>query len=125
MQRKAVEMAMAVPQVVAHRVTRMAIAGPTLSARDRKEFTGMVEEKQLAIGQAWVAMAAETLRVNQALALRLARTFWSPPAWGKPAGRALANLSSTAALGILDKGLAPFHKKAVANAKRLSGTRLR
>ena len=35
---KAAELAFAVPQVVAHRVTRMAIAGPSLSERDQKEF---------------------------------------------------------------------------------------
>jgi hypothetical protein len=30
-----------------------------------------------------------------------------------------------AALGILDKGMAPVHRKAVANAKRLARTKLR
>ena len=44
---QAVELAFAVPQVVAHRVTRMAIAGPTLSARDRKEFQRMGAERRL------------------------------------------------------------------------------
>jgi hypothetical protein len=39
---KAAELAFAVPQVVAHRVTRMALAGPSLSDRDRKEFLGNV-----------------------------------------------------------------------------------
>jgi len=37
----------AAPQVIAHRLTRMALAGPTMSARDRKEFTGMVVEKHV------------------------------------------------------------------------------
>src|ERR1700722_19369477 len=42
---KSMEVALAVPQVVAHRVTRMALAGPTLSERDRREFQMMVNEK--------------------------------------------------------------------------------
>ncbi len=52
---KSMELAIAVPQVVAHRVTRMALAGPRLSDRDRKEFQMMVMEKQTAFAQAWVA----------------------------------------------------------------------
>ncbi len=55
---QAAEMAFAVPQVVAHRLARMAIAGANPSARDRKEFSGMVAEKQLAFTQSWQAMAA-------------------------------------------------------------------
>jgi len=44
---KLAELGVAAPQVVSHRLTRMALAGPALNARDRKEFTGMVVEKQL------------------------------------------------------------------------------
>ena len=35
---QAAELALAAPQVVAHRVARMALAGATPSERDRKEF---------------------------------------------------------------------------------------
>ena len=35
---KSMELGMAVPVVMAHRLTRMAVAGPTPSVRDRKEF---------------------------------------------------------------------------------------
>ncbi|HEY1226452.1 MAG TPA: hypothetical protein VGF26_03960, partial [Ramlibacter sp.] len=55
MARRTAELAFAAPQVVAHRLQRMAIAGPQLSGRDRKEFTGMVVEKQLAFTQACFA----------------------------------------------------------------------
>jgi hypothetical protein len=122
---KAAELALAVPQVVAHRVARMALAGPTLSQRDRKEFDLMVAEKKTAFAQAFQAMAAQTLRANQSLAASFLRSMWSPNFWGKPsAGKAAAQVRS-AALGILDKGMAPVHRKAVANAKRLARTRLR
>jgi len=77
---RAAELAVAAPQVVAHRVARMAVAGPALSERDRKEFKLMVAEKQAALTQAIQAMA---------------------------------------------KVMAPVHRKAVANAKRLARTRLR
>lgn len=117
--RKTAELAVAVPQVVAHRVARMALASPQLSARDRKEFQGMVREKQLAFGQAWMAMAMEAARINQQL---LSSFFLWPWSSMKPSS---ARLYRTAAQSILAKGIAPVHKKAVANARRLARTRLR
>src|SRR3954447_7115260 len=54
--RQAGELAFAVPQVVGHRLTRMALAGPVLSARDRREFHGMGQEKMLAFWQSWFGM---------------------------------------------------------------------
>jgi hypothetical protein len=44
-ERKSGELAAAATQVVAHRVTRMVLAGPNPSARDRNEFKRMVGEK--------------------------------------------------------------------------------
>jgi hypothetical protein len=80
---KAVELAVATPQVVAHRVTRMAVAGATLSERDRKEFNLMVAEKKTAFAEAWQAMATQTVRANQTLAASFLRSMWSPRGWGK------------------------------------------
>jgi hypothetical protein len=117
---QAVELAFAVPQVVAHRVTRMAIAGPTLSERDRKEF----QRKTAAFGESWNAMTLQALRANQALAASLFRSFWSPSLKDRPSASAVAAQWQSAALGILDKGMAPVHRKAVANAKRLARTKL-
>ncbi|GAA6142495.1 hypothetical protein [Hydrogenophaga sp. 5NK40-0174] len=109
-QAKLAQLGMAVPQVMAHRLTRMAMAGPLLSPRDRKEFTGMVMEKQLAFSQAWMAMAMETWRMQQA---------WAA-AWFTGQVPSL-----TAAVNrIAAKGLAPVHRKAVSNAKRLAKTRI-
>jgi len=122
---KAAELAVAVPQVVAHRLTRMAIAGPTLSERDRKEFNLMVAEKKTAFAQAWQAMATQSVRANQTLAASFFRSIWSASPRRKPTlGRVAAQLQS-AALGVFGKGLAPVHRKAVANAKRLARTKLR
>lgn len=122
---KAAGLAVAVPQVIAHRMTRMAIAGPTLSERDRKEFNLMIVEKRTAFAQACQAMAVQTVRANQALAASFLRSMWSPTFWGKSSVRKSATQIQGAALGILGKGIGPVHRKAVANAKRLGRTKLR
>lgn len=75
---------MAVPQVVAHRLTRMALAGPSLSNRDRKEFQRMVNEKHAAFAQAWSAMAREAFRANQAMAAPMFTAFINPFSRKKP-----------------------------------------
>jgi hypothetical protein len=123
---KSAELAVAVPQVMAHRLTRMAIAGPKPSKRDQKEFQRMVAEKKSAFTESWVAMATQTVLAQQALAMSLVRSFWAPTLRRKPSSAAsVARQVQSAALGVLDKGLAPVHRKAVANAKRLARTKLR
>lgn len=122
---QAVELAFAVPQVVAHRVARMAIAGPTLSERDRQEFQRMGAEKTAAFGESWNAMTLHALHAHQALAASFFRAFWSPSLKGGPSASAVAAQWHSAVLGVLDKGLAPVHRTAVANAKRLARTKLR
>jgi hypothetical protein len=122
---KAAELAFAVPQVVAHRVTRMALSGPKLSPRDRKEFERMVAEKNAAFGESWNAMAAQAVVANQALAASFFRSFLSLGRGRKPSAATAVNQIHKAAVGVLGKGLAPVHRKAVANAKRLSRTKLR
>ena len=121
---QAAELAVAVPQVVAHRVTRMALSGPKLSARDRKEFERMVAEKNAAFGESWKAMAAQAALANQALAASFFKSWLSVARGRKPSALSAAELQR-AALGVLGKGFAPVHRKAVANAKRLGRTKLR
>ena len=113
---KLAELGFAAPQVIAHRLTRMALAGTTISARDRKEFSGMVMEKQTAVAQAWMGMFAEGVRLQQQFALSLF-TGATPRQHAARAKSAASRIAST--------GLAPFHRKAVANAKRLARTKLR
>jgi hypothetical protein len=107
------ELGVAVPQVIAHRVARMAIAGASPSARDRKELHRMGTEKVAAFNEAWNAMAVEAFRANQRLTLSFMQSLWFP--WIHPKRRR----PSHAALAILGKGLAPVRRRAVANAKRL------
>ena len=121
---KAAELAAAVPQVVAHRVTRMAISGPKLSARDRKEFELMVAEKHAAFGESWNAMANGTA-AHRDLTASFYKSFIALARGKKPSAARSAAQLHRAALGVLGKGLAPVHRKAVANAKRLGRTKLR
>jgi hypothetical protein len=108
--RQATELALAVPQVVAHRLTRMALAGPVPNARDRREFHGMAQEKVHAFWQSWFAMGwAMTQAVQQA---------WI-------AGLQGARVPLLDAEAILSKGMGPVHRKATANARRLARTPLR
>ena len=118
------ELSLAVPQVIAHRVARMAVAGKTPSDRDKKEFELMVAEKKDAFGQSLNAMAAQAVRANQTLALSLFKSFWLPAGRKLTAG-AVASRVQRATVGVLSKGLEPIHSKAVANAKRLARTKLR
>jgi hypothetical protein len=120
---KAAELACAAQQVVAHRVTRMAIAGPLPSARDRKEFELMNAEKTDAFNESWNAMATRAIHANQALATSFILSCWSPLGMTTPTE--LASQLNHAALGVLGEGMAPVHKKALANAKRLARTKLR
>jgi hypothetical protein len=121
---QALELALATPQVVAHRVTRMALAGAIPSARDRKEFDGMLAEKHVAITQSWVAMNAQALVAQQTLLAAMWRNLLAPP-WVPRATPAQAAMQwREAGAGILAKGLEPMRRKAVANAKRLAKTPL-
>lgn len=85
----------------------------------------MGAEKAAAFGESWNAMTLQALRAHQALAASFFRSFWSPALKGKPSASAVAAQWHGAALGVLDKGMAPVHRKAVANAKRLARTKLR
>ena len=117
---QALEISFAAPQVVAHRLGRMAQAGVKPSARDATEFRRMHTEKTTAFFQSWNAMALEGLRAQQNVAIALMRSWTSL----KPMGaRTVAGLWHAAALGIVAEGLQPVHRAATANARRLSTRR--
>ena len=129
LQAQAAQMMHAAPQVVAHRLRRMALAGPQPSERDRREFHRMGAEKLAAFGEAWQAMAWQVLKSNQQLALSMMRTWWpllDPRVVSKAATLDQATQAWQAAtLDILGQGLRPVHRRAVANARRLGRTRSR
>lgn len=122
--RQAAELAVAVPQVIAHRLTRLALAGPAPSGRDRREFQRMGTEKAAAFAESWNAMARQTLDANQTLASSFLRAFWSP-ARAQASAKSAARQAGRAVTAIVRAGLAPVHRRAVANAKRLSRTKFK
>lgn len=110
LQRKTAELALAVPQVMAHRLTRMALAGAQPNARDRREFHAMGHEKLLAFWQSWFAMGWSMTRACQQAWLTMLQ-----------GGR----VRPFDAHGMLAQGLGPVHRTATANARRLARTPLR
>ena len=80
----------------------------------------MGAEKFAAFGEAWTAMAAQAVLENQKLALSFMQSLWFPWIRSRP-----SRGTNQAALRILGKGLAPVHRRAVANAKRLGRARRR
>lgn len=126
---KLAELALAVPQVVGHRVARMAAAGPWPGARDRREFHAMGAEKISAFNESWLAMAMQAWRAQWALATSMASWWWLPARGGWSASRGPRpglmpwpqgwQRWSADSARVLDHGLAPVHRRAMANAKRL------
>jgi len=91
------EISLAAPQVIAHRTSRMARAGSSPSARDRKEFIRMGQEKAEAFGESVFAMGIRLWQAQQGAA---------------------TSLSSLVRLG-----MAPVHRRVTANARRLGRAR--
>ena len=119
--RQTAEMNTAAQQVIAHRMTRMLTAGATPSARDRAEFQRMFTEKGAALVEAQMQMAQHWMRMHQALAADVVQTWsawWAAPLSLSTPG---ARHSATAFANAMTRSLSPFHRRAVANAKRLHG----
>lgn len=108
--RQATELALAAPQVVAHRLARIALAGPVPNARDQREFYAMGQEKVHAFWQSWFAIGWAMLEAMQQGTIAMLQGARVP-------------LVDTHA--ILSRGIAPVHRKATANARRLARITLR
>jgi hypothetical protein len=117
---QAAELGLAVPEVVAYRFMRMALAGPNPSQADRQEFLRMSTEKVSAFYESWNAIFLAACR-----ATLQSPAFW--PAWSSvwlgPSWRRGTKLQR-AALDIVASGIAPVHRRAVGNAKRLRKSNL-
>jgi hypothetical protein len=120
------DLMVAMPQVIAARLARVAAAGPLPSARDRREFAAMGTEKLTAFTESWSAMAAEAMRFNQALAAACIKAWWHPwqhrsPATSLAAWTSAARPLESVALDAANEGIAPVRRRAVGNARRLTG----
>jgi hypothetical protein len=119
------QLAFAVPQVVAFRLVRMALAGPTPSPRDQAEFRLMSEEKWEAFAESWRDTALAAANASSAASFVLAESLWPLSGQRRPSPADIATQWQRTTLSILGKGLAPMRRRAVANAKRLSAERER
>jgi hypothetical protein len=114
---QALEFSIAAPQVLTHRLARLAFAGPAPSARDRIEFQRMGSEKAAAFYESWNAMLIHCLRVQQAMLLPWFASAGRVPNLTEPARQWIALW--THAMDGLAASAAPFHRRVVANAARL------
>jgi hypothetical protein len=136
------EMMLASAQVIHHRTGRMAAAGPDPSARDRREFARMGQEKIEAAAESARAMATQAMTIDPRLGVRAASQMMTTAAAlmslaaSRTAGQAMARQlalvramtqsaptavqMSVCAARIARRGLAPVHSRATANAKRLA-----
>ena len=114
MARHSVVIALAAPEVIGHRVFRMWLAGATPSRRDRDEFQRMWSEKFDAFHESWNAMMLEMFRANLALAFLPVKAI----GWTVTPAQLAAHGKGTA-MRVFAAGLAPVHRRAAANAKRL------
>ena len=64
-------------------------------------------------------------RKPKSLASTLLRALTSPPGKGLSTAASLASQWQGAALSVLGKAMAPVHREAVSNARRLARTKLR
>lgn len=76
----------------------------------------MVVEKQLAFGQAWMAWSMEAARLQQ----RLLFSWFAGATPHQHVSRLRSGVSR-----LTHSGIAPIHRKAVANARRLARPKLR
>jgi hypothetical protein len=120
----------AVPTVVALRTSRMLAAGATPSAADRREMHRMTSEKVRAFSASYYAMAArwQRMQIESWLALtRFAFDACTRPWWIATSATRARGASrrrvERAWHDIVDAGLAPLHRTATANARRLSRRR--
>ena len=117
---KSFELAIAAPQVVAHRLQRMSTLGPTSSVADYMEMHRMWSEKVVAFSQSWAAMYVEAFRFQQSF-WTASSSLWLSP-WVGGSGFDLTRTlwgDARAAERFWGKAIAPIHSKAVANSKRL------
>jgi hypothetical protein len=137
------ELALAAPQVIALRSARMMSAGHQPTSADRAEFLRMHAEKAQAAVECTLSVAARLMRASQAsmqtAMLQWWRFMWAAPWWltlrvftGTATGfrgLRLPQISNAAGtrLGsdLLAAGLKPVHRRATANARRLTRRRRR
>jgi hypothetical protein len=125
---RAAELALAAPFVVATRTARLVASGTSPTAADRAEQLRMVSEKVEAFTAGWTAMAMRMHRVQVEWALAALRAWldaWRFPVSVRPPVSLAQSTAATRRLvrgwhDVANAGLAPVHRAATRNARRLS-----
>lgn len=120
--RESYALALAAPEVVAHRLGRMWVAGNNPSHRDRLELYRMSSEKVAAFYESWNAMFLALCRTNVQIMFSLMSGPWAA-ARTTSLSRHLATQGQRAMAEVLAAGLAPVRRRAVANVRRLRRSR--
>jgi len=132
---RALELALAAPQVIALRSLRTLAAWDRPTARDRREWALMTTEKADAFTRSIAAMNGQWLRAGFEWPVVLMREWWrwwlvpwttaagfAPPRRGRSA---IERHWQRSAARAFDAGLAPVHATAVANLRRLGRAKRR
>jgi hypothetical protein len=120
------ELAVATPRVIAFRTAPMLACGPFSPAADQAEVTRMGVEKLEVFVESVGAMNAQLYASNQKLASLAVRAWWnvwlmpwSVPNWWSSLA-SIRQHAETTATKVIAAGLAPVHRRALGNARRLS-----
>jgi hypothetical protein len=113
------QLATIAPPVIGYRLAGMAVAGPEPAARDRKELARMGQEKVDAWSEAAQATGMRLMGANMEMATLLLRQAWG----GAPAPAAFANRAVALSSDLLADSVAPYHRRVLANSRRLSRTK--
>jgi hypothetical protein len=112
------QLATVAPMVIGYRLTGLALAGAKPTARNRREVTRMGQEKVDAWHEAVQATGARLMEANLAMGTLLLRQAWG----AVPAPAAFADSINRLSSDLLADTLAPYHRRVVANNRRLSRT---
>lgn len=110
--------------VIAERTRRMAAMGASPSRADQREMRRMVDEKVSATGESAQAVTAQAVALAQTSAMRWmaflnAQTMAMLGFGRMPSTAPTANAAMRASVAMGEAALAPFHRRATANARRL------
>lgn len=122
--RSAYTIATGAPQVISHRLTRMAMHGMNPSAKDRREMHMMGAEKVNAFSQGWQAMLMQMMFAQQAWWQNWFTMWTRPSTFTQPmsmhAAATRGNREMAQAMAkVADAGLAPVSRQVASNVKRL------
>ena len=109
------EVLLASSVVVPLRLGRMAAAGRTPGARDRREFARMGPEKLQAATESWFAVGVALQQMQWQWLARMWQPWWTAGTGAHGGHGHWPRLAGTA--------LAPIHRAVTANARRLTRTK--